>query len=265
MIHIEELEPNPYQPRTEYPPSELEALATSMLKHGQLQPIVVRPRENRYEVAAGWGRVQAAKRAGIRQLLCVVRDLSDRKVKVIALVENLQRRNLNPIEEARGFQALRAEGLTQEETAKELGLTRDVVAQRLRLLSFPAELQELVSHDTITVTHAEALARLMDKPSLLKQAIAKVVDGKLTTKQTELLIEELTGSDVRREYRLDSLTNRDYLLQLLRYIYASLPQDNQTCPICYGKADYDDSEGNAQIFCKDCRWSLDVSLLVYGE
>jgi ParB family chromosome partitioning protein len=133
MIDTEKLCPNPYQPRTEYPPSELEALAASMLKHGQLQPIVVRPRENRYEVAAGWGRVQAAKRAGIRQLLCVVRDLSDRQVKVIALVENLQRRNLNAIEEARGFQGLRAEGLTQEEIAKELGrgLTRDVVAQRL--------------------------------------------------------------------------------------------------------------------------------------
>jgi hypothetical protein len=122
-----------------------------------------------------------------------------------------------------------------------------------------------VSHDTITVTHAEALARLADKPSLLKQAIARVVDGRLTTKQTGRLIEELTGSDVHRESRLGSLTNPDYLLQLLRYIYASLPHDDQTCPICYGKADYDDSEGKAQIFCKDCRWSLDVSLVVYGE
>jgi ParB family chromosome partitioning protein len=266
-IEIERLDPNPFQPRIEYPPNELEELGMSMLKHGQLQPIIVRPKGNRYEVAAGWGRVMAAKRTGIRDLLCVIRDLSDEQMIITALVENLQRRNLNPVEEARGFRMLHVKGWTQEQIAKEVGrgLTRDTVAQRLRLLSFPTELQELVSHDTITATHAEALARLADKPSLLKQAIGKVVDGKLTTKQTEQLIDQLTRIKGDREIMRNYLTSRDSLLSLLRYIFANLPRDDQTCPICYGSANYDDSDDKPRVFCNDCGFSLDVSLLINGE
>jgi len=235
----------------------------SIQNHGQVQPIVVRPRGDHYEVAAGWRRVLGCQIVGIREILYVVRDLTDEQMAAYSMVENLQRRNLNPVEEARGFLTLHTKfGWTQEGIAKELGrgLTRDIVAQRLRLLTFPAKLQKLVSHDTITATHAEALARLTDKPFLLKEAIHKVVEGKLTTKQTEQLLEELTGTIPVRESIYKYLTSPEYLL-LLRYLLINCymkSEEGQYCPSCFGSVVYDESDGMQRMICKDCGWSLDV-------
>ncbi|MGA2784416.1 MAG: ParB/RepB/Spo0J family partition protein [Candidatus Bathyarchaeia archaeon] len=259
-IEVEKLDPNPFQPRIEYPQNELEELGRSLLNHGQVQPIIVRPKADRYEVAAGWRRVLAAMRAGIRDLLCIIQDLSDEQMAITAFVENLQRRDLNPVEDARIFQTLHDFGWTQERIAKEAGrgLTRDIVAQRLRLLSFPAELQGLVSHDTITATHAEALARLADKPSLLKKAITKVVEDKLTTKETEHFVEELLlNTKADRELILEYLTSPDFLY-FIRYVMLNLPSHEwKLCPRCWNDSLVDDIDHTK---CKEdgCGWSLDL-------
>jgi len=266
-IEVEKLDPNPFQPRIEYPERDLKVLAESITRHGVIQPIIVRPKGDRFEVVVGWGRVLASRLAGIKEIPAIVKDLTDEQNAAYAMIENLQRRDLNPIEEARGFKTLHERfGWTQEGIAKELGrgLTRDVVAQRIRLLTFPAELQALVSRDTITPTHAEALARLSNEPSLLKEAIATVVKKKLNTRETEQLIEELTGRKGGREFMQAYVTSPEFLL-LLRIIFASLQLDHLTCPNCYGSADYDDSNDMPRIFCNDCGWSLDVSLLTNGK
>jgi ParB family chromosome partitioning protein len=129
-----------------------------------LEPIIVRPhptKPGRFEIAVGERRVRACRLVGITTVPAMVRDLSDDEMALYVLVENLQRRDLNPIEEARAFRTLQERGLTQQRIADEVGhgVTRDVVGQRLRLLGFPPELQELVSRDTITPAHAETLAR----------------------------------------------------------------------------------------------------------
>ena len=161
MIDIKKLDPNPYQPRNEYPERDLKELAESITHHGVIQPIIVRRKGDRFQVAVDWGRALASRLAGINEIPAIVKDLTDEQMAVYAMIENLQRRDLNPIEEARGFRSLQEFGWSQERIAKELGrgLTRDIVAQRVRLLSFPADLQELVSHDTITAPPEQKIVR----------------------------------------------------------------------------------------------------------
>ena len=191
-LQVDKLDVNPFQARIEYPESDLRDLGKSMMDDGVIQPIVVRAKGDRYEVCTGWRRVLAARQVGISGVPAMVRDLSDKQMAKYNLVENLRRKDLNVVEKARGYKTMQKTwGLTQEQVADELGLSRDQVAQALRVLTFPTDLQKLVSHDTITQTHAETLAKLRDTPKLLQEATKKVLDAHLTTGQTEQLVQDM--------------------------------------------------------------------------
>lgn len=148
-------------------------------------------KETFYEIAIGERRWRACRRLGYSSIPALVRKLTDEQMLEMALVENLQRKNLNPIEEASGYSKLQQKfGWTQEEVAKKVGKTRDYIAQRLRLLDFPPDIRELVSRDTITPTHAELIASLKD-PRLVERALRTVVDKNLSTHQLEPLVKGL--------------------------------------------------------------------------
>jgi ParB family chromosome partitioning protein len=158
-MEINTIRPNPYQPRTEFDPKDIESLAESLKKEGLLQPVVVRPAgAGFYQLVAGERRWRAAKLAGLARVPVIIREVEDRKMLELALVENIQRRDLNPMEKARAFrQLMTLNGWTQEQLADSVSMGRPTVANFLRLLDLPVEVQEAVSRGTITMGHARAL------------------------------------------------------------------------------------------------------------
>jgi len=269
-MDIKKLDPNPFQARTEYPEEELQSLGRSIKEHGMLEPIIVRihpTKPGRFEIAVGERRVRACRLVGITTVPTMVRDLSDDEMALYVLVENLQRRNFNPIEEARAFKTLQERGLTQQKIADEVshGMTRDIVGQRLRLLGFPPELQQLVSHDTITPAHAETLARLADEPPILKDTISKVVNQKLTSKETEQFVGELLQKQALRKDILDYLTGEEFLTTIQYLLNIEMTGGISYCPLDCGETVYEmveDAAGIAQgarMVCQECGWKLDFT------
>jgi ParB family chromosome partitioning protein len=157
-IDIDLIDPNPQQPRTSFVDAELEELAQSIRENGIIQPIVVRQRAGRYQIVAGERRWRASQRAELRRVPVIVRDVSDEKLLELALVENIQRAQLNPIEEAKAYQKLiRSLELTQEEVAQRVGKDRTMIATSLRLLRLPADLQAMIEQGVLTAGHGRAL------------------------------------------------------------------------------------------------------------
>jgi ParB family chromosome partitioning protein len=191
-VDLDLLDPNPKQPRTELDEAKLDALAQSVRAHGVIQPIVARRKNGRYEIVAGERRWRAAQRAGLLRIPVLVRDVPDSKLLEIALVENLQREDLNPIEEAAAYRRLIEEhGLTQEEVAAIVGKDRSSVANYLRLLKLPAEVQAEVASGGLTMGHARALAGLPDE-ALQRRIARDVLARRLSVRETELLIQKLS-------------------------------------------------------------------------
>ena len=176
QIAVSAIRPNPYQPRREFDPEALKELAESISQHGVLQPLVVRAAAQGYELIAGERRWRAAQIAGLEQVPVVLRDCDDRRLLEIALVENLQREDLNPLEEAEALAQLAEQrGMRQEEIAAVVGRSRSAVANSLRLLGLPDEVKELVRHGSLSAGHARAILGLppsMQVPSA-RQAVAK--------------------------------------------------------------------------------------------
>jgi len=169
------LGPNPFQPRREVAESELAELAASVRASGILQPILARRTGDRFEIVAGERRWRAAKIAGLERVPVLVRKISDEESAVFALVENIQREDLNAIEKARGFQRLLQKlSITQEEIAKRVGLDRSTVANFVRLLDLPEEIQAHVSRGTLSMGHARALLGLGDAAAILKLGEAAI-------------------------------------------------------------------------------------------
>ena len=193
-VDIDRLTPNRVQPRTVMDGPKLEELAASIRSSGVIQPIVVRPLDaDRFEIVAGERRWRAAQRSGLLRVPVVVRDVADDKLLEVALIENLQRENLNPIEEAEAYQRLIAEyHLTQEGVATAVGKNRATVANYVRLLSLPAELQADVSGGALTMGHARALLGLTE-PTAQKRAAREVVARGLSVRETEDLVKKLAG------------------------------------------------------------------------
>lgn len=192
-LPIERVHPNPGQPRKDFDEDALEELADSIRQNGLLQPILVRRREGEYQIVAGERRYQAVLRAGLDEVQAVVRDISDEDVLKLALIENLQRTDLNPMEEARGYQELmEQEGLTQEQVAQVVSKSRSAVANALRLLRLPEELQGLVRDGHLTAGHARALLAVEDDETRLRLA-KRIVDGGLSVRQTESLVSSVSG------------------------------------------------------------------------
>lgn len=178
---------NPDQPRKSFDETQLSELSDSIKQNGVLQPILVRKKGDKYEIVAGERRYQASKLAGLKEIPAIVRDIDDAEVFQLALIENLQRSDLTPIEEARGYrQLLDTKGLTQEGLAKILSKSRSAIANTLRLMDLPQEVQDMMEEGQITAGHARAILAVPTEEGRIKLA-QKVVAENLTVRQTENL------------------------------------------------------------------------------
>lgn len=188
------IRPNRYQPRTTFDEEGIRDLAASIAQKGVLQPLIVTPSEDGYELVSGERRLRAARRAGLLTVPVVVRKVEERELLEIALIENLQREDLDPIEEATGYRQLIDDfGLTQNELATELGKSRPSIANALRLLDLPPDVQQLVHEGALSAGHARALLGLSDG-ARISQAAAKVARQGMTVRQVEGLVRrENTG------------------------------------------------------------------------
>lgn len=206
LCEIANIRPNAAQPRRHFPEDELAALAESIAAQGVIQPVVVRrlPAEPaapsggpRYELIAGERRWRAARQAGLHHIPAVVREATDRDALEMALVENLQREDLNPLEVAEAYHTLVEEfALTQEAIARRVGRQRSTVANHLRLLRLPAEVKEALESGAITMGHARAVLGLED-PGLEVTAFKKVLAGRLSVRETERLVQHLREASAR--------------------------------------------------------------------
>lgn len=187
VLSISEIVRNPNQPRKTFDEDKLAELADSIRQNGVLQPILVRRKGQKYEIVAGERRYQASKLAGLKEIPAVVREIDDDKVFQLALIENLQRSDLSPIEEARGYkQLLTSRSLTQEELAKILSKSRSAIANTLRLMDLPVEVQHMMEQGLLTAGHARAILAVPSEEGRIKLA-KKVVTESLTVRQTENL------------------------------------------------------------------------------
>ncbi len=192
-IPLAELEANPLQPRRHFEQAALEELAATIREHGVLTPVVVRRAREGYQVIAGERRIRAARMAGLNRIPAVVREASDAQALQVALVENLQREDLNPVEAAEAYRRLVDEfGLTQEEVAGRLGRDRSSVANALRLLRLPKRIREDLAAGVLSEGHARALLGL-EKPTDQLNARDTVVERGLTVRATEALVRRLRG------------------------------------------------------------------------
>jgi ParB family chromosome partitioning protein len=187
-VELGRIAANPEQPRTEFPEQEIAELCESIKALGVLQPILVRPWAGGYQIVAGERRFRAATRAGLSQVPVIIKELSDRDTFEVALVENAQRLNLNPIEEARGYQRLMDEfNLSAQEVAERVGKDRATVANLARVLKLPATVQEMVRAGQITVGHAKAILTVREPAAQLSLA-QKVIDESLSVRALEAIV-----------------------------------------------------------------------------
>lgn len=188
MLKVIDVEPNKGQPRKHFDPEKLEALSNSIKEHGVMQPILVTPLSGgTYKIVAGERRWRASKLAGIKEIPCIIRSFEEQEVMELALVENLQREDLNPIEEAEGYQQLMDSfSLTQEEIGRRVGKSRSAVANSLRLNNLCKEIKQMVIDGRLTQGHARALLTIEDKELQLSLAERIINDG-LNVRQTEAL------------------------------------------------------------------------------
>ncbi len=187
-LRMDQIQPCSFQPRKDFDETSLQELADSIASQGIVQPLVVRPQGEGYELIAGERRWRAAQKAGLETVPAIIRNADDREVVELALVENLQRENLNPIEEAVGFQQLIQQfKLRQEQAAQKVGKSRAAVANALRLLKLPDKVQELLKEGDLSVGHAKVILGLSTKEEKLSVARRVVKDG-LSVRETEVLV-----------------------------------------------------------------------------
>ncbi|MGI6148742.1 MAG: ParB/RepB/Spo0J family partition protein [Firmicutes bacterium] len=187
-IDVNEISPNPFQPRRTFDEEKLAQLADSIKQHGLLEPVIVRRKAGRYELVVGERRWRASQLAGLAALPAIVRDYSDRDMMQLALIENLQREDLNPVEEAEGFQRLIEEfGLTQAEVAEVAGRSRSSVANSLRLLGLDSQVRGMLERGQISTGHAKVLLGV-ENVGLRQRLAARVVREDLSVRQLERLV-----------------------------------------------------------------------------
>lgn len=184
-IDVNELRPNPYQPRRVFDDEALADLTASIKEHGIFQPIIVKRSIKGYEIIAGERRVRAAKKAGLETVPAIIRDLDDGQMMEIALLENLQRENLNAIEEALAYKAMLEKfAITQDELSEKVGKSRSHVTNTLGLLRLPTEVQEMVANNSLSMGHARVLSKLEDNEKIIALA-HEIVDNKLPVRDIE--------------------------------------------------------------------------------
>jgi len=189
-IDIDLIEPNPEQPRTRFADASLKELAQSIRANGVVQPIVLRQIGRRYQIVAGERRWRASQRAGLRKIPAVIREVSDEKLLELALVENIQRQELNPIEEAKAYRKLIDKiGLTQEEVAERVGKERTVITTSMRLLRLPTEIQRVIEEGSLSAGHGRALL-MIDDPSVQRQIANLTLDLGWSVRETERAVKK---------------------------------------------------------------------------
>ena len=197
-LDIASLSPNPFQPRQGRPGPEFDELVASIRRHGILQPVVARPANGAYQIVAGERRFRAAQAAGLTTVPAVVRDISDREALEVALIENIRREDLNPMERARAYRRLGAEfGLTQEEIGEAVGGSRASISNTMRLLDLPEEVQLAIDQGRLTEGHGRALLAVPDRRRLL-QIWKHVEKRELSVRETEVMVKAAT-KNVSRE------------------------------------------------------------------
>jgi len=219
-LPIEAVERNPDQPRKRFEEERLDELAASIREHGVVEPILVRREGGKYRIVAGERRWRAAQRAGLREVPAVLREASDREAFELALVENLQREDLNAIEQAEAYQVLLSDhGLTQEAVAKRVGKDRSSVANALRLLRLPEEVRDAVRDGRLDMGHARALLGLSDAEALRRLAQRAIREG-LSVRATEALVRALGRRERKRPVSSDGAGVRDLVSRLQRRLGA---------------------------------------------
>lgn len=192
-ININDIKPNEGQPRKTFDDEKISELADSIQEHGLIQPIVLRKSGKGYEIVAGERRWRACRKAGLKEVPCIIKELTDEENMLIAIIENMQREDLNPIEEAEGLnQMIVTYGLTQAEVSKSVGKSRPYITNALRLLKLPEEIREMLSEGKLTTGHARAIAGVSSKAEQIKIAEKVVKDG-LSVREIEKLIKELSA------------------------------------------------------------------------
>ena len=193
LLPIHKIEPNPGQPRQDFDPEELQQLAESIAEHGLIQPLTLRALDTGYyQIIAGERRWRASRMAGLAEVPCIIIEADDRKAMELALIENLQRSDLNPVEESLGYQKLIDEfGLTQEEAAKQVGKSRSAVTNALRLLNLTPTVLELLRSGKLTAGHARAILSIK-QPKRQEEAAQKIAALDLSVRQAELLCRNMS-------------------------------------------------------------------------
>lgn len=224
MLRLSQIEPRRDQPRKVFDTEALSQLADSIAVNGLIQPIIVREQEGSdfYQIIAGERRWRASKMAGLSEVPVVILDVDDKKAAEYALIENIQREDLNPIEEARGFKSLIEDySLTQEQAAKQVGRSRSAVTNSLRLLELPEDVLELVSNKTLSAGHARTLLGLNDR-SRISDVADMVVSRELSVRATEDLVKKLNSAPDEPEETENNEIEREYYASLEKKISVAL-------------------------------------------
>lgn len=204
-VSVDDIIPNRFQPRLAFDEKELNSLSESIKKYGVIQPIVLRKIGEKYEIIAGERRYKASLLAGLMKIPAIINQTDDNTSAEIALLENLQRKNLTVIEEAQSYKKLLDRGFTQDEIANKLGVSQSSIANKLRLLNLPKEVQEALLYNKISERHARSLLSLNNKEKQI-QLLNKIINEKLTVKQTEEEISDILNNKTNFNFETNDLT-----------------------------------------------------------
>lgn len=218
-VSIQEIHPNPNQPRTHFNETQLQELSESIREHGVLQPLLVRKSPEGYEIIAGERRYQAAKIAGIEELPVIIKDVDDQEMLALALIENLQRSDLNPIEEAKGYrQLIQASGMTQEALSKAVSKSRSAITNSLRLLDLPEVVQDMLYDGKLSAGHARAILAVPFEGARIKLAEKVVAEG-LSVRATENLAPLFSVGDTPKAPRPVTPQSYKKAARVLRQVF----------------------------------------------
>ena len=254
MVRISEVEPNAAQPRKAFDPAELETLAESINEYGMIQPITVRMIDGMYQIITGERRWRAARMAGLSEVPVIVITADDKKAAELALVENIQRSDLNPIEEAMGFSALIEEyGLTQEEAAKRIGKSRSAVTNSLRLLNLPESVRKMIESGALSTGHAKVLLGISNT-DLIEKAALQITSRDLSVRETEKLVKMMIDAENKKEevkviHDVDHTRSLELLVQKKLGRTIKINEKGKKSTITIGYSDNEDLEKLLVMLC----------------
>lgn len=218
-LPIEDIVPNPNQPRIHFNETELRELSESIQEHGVLQPLLVRKHGNGYEIIAGERRYQASKLAGLEELPVIIKDVNDEEMLALALIENLQRSDLNPVEEAKGYrQLINASGMTQEALSKAVSKSRSAITNSLRLLDLPEVVQQMIFEGKLTAGHARAILAVPYEDARIRLAEKVVAEG-LSVRATENLAPLFSAGETPKTQRPATPQSFKKAARVLRQVF----------------------------------------------